>query len=106
MSRETYLAPDEKHLIAPFWQSASESYRFLQALRLPVRTGRVANSLDEHLTEFSLRLGRLPRARFLPVKHPSYMEMPEADATACFGFPPAAGGGTTKRRPTDSTRRS
>jgi hypothetical protein len=50
-----------------------------------VRAGlRIADSLGQHLTKFSLRFGRFPRTRFLPVCHALYIGMRAANATVRF----------------------
>ena len=62
-------------------------FGFCLGLRSAVRTGlRIADSLGEHLAEFSLRPGRLPHARSLPANHLSYMGMFEANCHRSPGF--------------------
>ena len=48
-----------------------------------VRSG-ITNRICQHLTEFSLRLVRLPRAGFLPFGHSSHMGTPAKNATFSF----------------------
>jgi hypothetical protein len=55
-----------------------------QALPFIVRARlRVADSLGQHLAQFSLRLGRFPReSSFLPANHQDYVGMQEGEVNA------------------------
>jgi hypothetical protein len=82
-------------------------FGFRQGLRPVVRVGlRVADGLRQHLTEFSLRLGQFPLARFLPVSHAPYMGMLEANATVRSGFRISVGPTEVERSKRESTEKT